>query len=697
MHPERKGPGHSGPFKNAFADRALLVYATGGDEAENAWAFEKARFDAETFKYRGNGAFEVVSDAVFLGAKQGSTLADGSRNVILYGNSATNRAWGAVLEGGDVSLDRAGVRLGREQEVGDLGLLAVRPRKGGDGALVGIVGGTTVAGCRTTDRMPYFVSGVAYPDYTVLAADVYSEGIDGVVSAGYFRGDWSLGGESAAGVEAAGRTTPAAPGALELVDHIRGTSGGAEIVAFDPVHHKLFATHERGLDVYEVSDEGRLTAAGTIDCTAFVPGLSSASSVAIDPAGRGFGAVTLIPGEKDTIPGVLALFETETAKVIATFAVGFNPDMVCFSPDGGRVLVADEGEPGEVDPAGAISVLDLSGVRRPRDAARLGADRLTTIDLSPEHLGEGVGFAGLRIAPERKLTPWLDLEPEYIAPDLEGAWVTLQENNGIARFDFASGLWSRIVPLGKLTQVIDASDRDGGVHIDKAVACLPMPDSIAAYSVGGRQFLVMANEGDSREGDEVRFAEAKLDPVLLATMLARGGDPRAESAMGRLHISVRDGDTDGDGDIDVPTTLGARSFSILDAETGERVYDSGSGLEVLTAAIAPGRFNSNGDAGTFDQRSDDRGPEPEGVAVARLGDRQFAFIGLERTGGVVMFDVTTPASAKFVDYAPPGDSADAGVGPEGLAVLKMGDATFLAVACEVSGSIEIYRVNPDRR
>jgi len=187
----RKGPHRSGPFKHAFANRAVLVYATGGDDAEDAWALAKARFDAETFKYRGNGAFLVVSDAEF--QLSSTELGDPSRNVILYGNADTNLAWDIVLGGdGTLRIGRDGVALGGRSLTGDLGVLAIRPRAGSDSGAVGIVGGTTLGGCRATDRLPYFVSGVAYPDYTVVTPEVYESGIDAVTEAGYFDGAWRV-------------------------------------------------------------------------------------------------------------------------------------------------------------------------------------------------------------------------------------------------------------------------------------------------------------------------------------------------------------------------------------------------------------------------------------------------------------------------------------------------------------------------
>lgn len=188
--PARKSPRRAGPFKNAFDNNAVLVYATGGDNAEDAWALARARLDAETFKYRGNGAFVVASDAELLAAKDGP-LADPDRNVILYGNADTNLAWGAVLDGDTIRVDRRGVTLrGKTRDDADMGVLAVRPRRGSDSASVGIVGGTSLSGCRATDRLPYFVSGVAYPDYTIVTPAIYEQGIDAVLDAGFFDGAW---------------------------------------------------------------------------------------------------------------------------------------------------------------------------------------------------------------------------------------------------------------------------------------------------------------------------------------------------------------------------------------------------------------------------------------------------------------------------------------------------------------------------
>ncbi len=188
--PDLKGPHRYGSFKDAFRNRFLLVYGTQGNVAENAWARDKARFDAETFWYRGNASVDVIADVDFDRAETPD------RNVILYGNRKTNGAWPMLIpDGGPVQVDRGELRIGDRTERSEaLGIIFVRPRPGSDVASVGAVGGTGVIGMRLTDRLPYFVSGVGYPDLLVLTPEVLSEGPAGVMAAGYFGLDWSVDG-----------------------------------------------------------------------------------------------------------------------------------------------------------------------------------------------------------------------------------------------------------------------------------------------------------------------------------------------------------------------------------------------------------------------------------------------------------------------------------------------------------------------
>ncbi len=182
-----KGPHRYGPFKAAFRDRMIFVYGTKGTTEENAWAFNKARFDAESFWYRGNGSVDLVPDTTF------DAQVEKDRGVILYGNADSNGAWPALLSESPVQVRRGEIRVGERQVAGsDLACLFLRPRPGSDRACVGVVTGTGVAGMKLTDRLPYFLAGVAYPDFTILGPDMLTKGTEGIRAAGFFGLDWSV-------------------------------------------------------------------------------------------------------------------------------------------------------------------------------------------------------------------------------------------------------------------------------------------------------------------------------------------------------------------------------------------------------------------------------------------------------------------------------------------------------------------------
>lgn len=190
---QRKGPHRAGPFKDVFDRRFVLVYGTRGSAVENAWALAKARYDAETWWYRGNGAADVVADFVF------DADAERDRNVVLYGNADTNAAFAALLADSPVSVRRGEVRIGERTLTGDdLALLLVRPRPTSDVALVGVVAGSGAVGERLTERLAYFMSGVHYPDFLVLTPRALTEGVAGVQAAGFFDNDWRISAEAMA-------------------------------------------------------------------------------------------------------------------------------------------------------------------------------------------------------------------------------------------------------------------------------------------------------------------------------------------------------------------------------------------------------------------------------------------------------------------------------------------------------------------
>ncbi len=189
--PSRKGPHRTGPFKEAFRHRFVLVFGTRGTPEENAWGLARARFDAETFWYNGNGSVDVVADAAFLDPGRSDEFRD--RDVILYGHAEGNVAWPVLLGESPVQVRRGQVRIGGRMVSGDgLACLFCRPRPGSDRASVGVVAGSGPAGLRLTEHLPYFVSGVNYPDCLLLDAGAVSQGTFRPIAAGFFGDDWGV-------------------------------------------------------------------------------------------------------------------------------------------------------------------------------------------------------------------------------------------------------------------------------------------------------------------------------------------------------------------------------------------------------------------------------------------------------------------------------------------------------------------------
>jgi hypothetical protein len=168
-----------------------FIYSTKGNPKENAWSYHKARFDAETFYYRGNGAIDMIPDEEFtLEAYQ-------DRSVILYGNASTSQAWQLLLKESPVQVKRGELKVGdRILRGDDLGIYMVRPRQDSSIASVGVVAGTGEKGFQTVVPNRYFVAGTGYPDLMILSPEMYREGINGVKAAGYFGNDWSVAGGS---------------------------------------------------------------------------------------------------------------------------------------------------------------------------------------------------------------------------------------------------------------------------------------------------------------------------------------------------------------------------------------------------------------------------------------------------------------------------------------------------------------------
>jgi len=192
LDPAHKDANRYGSFKDAFRHNVVFLVATGGTPEENAWSLAKARYDAETFWYRGNGSIEIVRDTDFTPERYSG------RNVIIYGHRDMNSAWSNVLADSPIDTWRGRVRVGERVIDGDdLATLFIRPHPDSDVCSVGVVAGTGMPGLRGTNQAPYFMSGVHYPDWIVLDGSAKLLGVEGVVAAGYFAGDWSLGSDNA--------------------------------------------------------------------------------------------------------------------------------------------------------------------------------------------------------------------------------------------------------------------------------------------------------------------------------------------------------------------------------------------------------------------------------------------------------------------------------------------------------------------
>lgn len=590
--------------------------------------------------------------------------------------------------------------------------------------------------------------------------------------------------------------TPASLTLAKVGGYSTGQYGvsAAEIPAFDADSKRLFVVNAQlgAVNVLNLTDPANPTMIGNLDATAVLPG-AEINSVAVF---NGMVAVAIQAPIK-TDPGRMALYRASDLSLISSVTIGSQPDMITFTLDGKTVLTANEGEPSDdyqTDPEGSISVIDVSTPASPV-VRTAGFGAFTGQEAALR--AKGVRIYGPGASASQ------DFEPEYIAVSADGktAWVTLQENNALAKVNIATATVTDILPLGykdygAVGNELDVSDKDKAINIKTwpGVYGMFQPDSIAAYTVDGKTYLVTANEGDARAwgefnplywGDKasttpgdaskgfveefrVKYlvnssgwagrefndlppqlkslaAGGLLNPTTFGYCGAIAGDPKGcldDAQLGRLNISWTMGyQTNADGSpkkftaagvadpagdrlmYDKLYSYGARSFSIW-AEDGALVWDSGAEIEKFLASndckLGTTRtipcadfFNSGHNEGNAkDSRSDAKGPEPEGVAVGAIGSKTFAFIGLERMSGVLVYDITNPSAPTRVDYlntrdewlSDPKTEAAASrlavigdLGPEGLVFIPAAKSPngkpLLVVGNEVSGSTAVLQLN----
>lgn len=467
---------------------------------------------------------------------------------------------------------------------------------------------------------------------------------------------------------------------------INGADKSLEIIALEDVVNKNTAAKKLVINMAEKLNDDSFT-------------YGDITSVAINV--RKDLVAVAVQHENYDEAGRVVLLDYE-GNIVKVFEVGVQPDMVTFSPDGRYIITADEGEPrngygeGIVDPQGSVTVIDIA---KGAEAAALQVITFEDFNGIRESLvSEGVLLKSGAMPSE-------DLEPEYItiSEDSKKAYITLQEANAIATLDLASGKIEGIKGLGfkdhsKEENAIDMI-KDKKAQLTTAPTLgIYMPDAISSYTSDGKTYLVTANEGDSRDYDSYSNESKKyfkLDEAGEVVLTSKKDD--AGKKVDTLDASTVEGLKD-----DKTYLFGGRSFSIWDAETMTQVFDSGSDFESIVAKVLPNYFNCSNDDTDLDSRSGKKGPEAEGIKVGKIGDKNYAFILLERVSGVMVYDITDPTAPQFESYINTRDFSEpikgdvAGEGIDFVSAEKSPTGKPLVlVGNEVSGTVSVYEAQVD--
>ncbi|MER2170524.1 MAG: choice-of-anchor I family protein [Psychrobacillus psychrodurans] len=480
---------------------------------------------------------------------------------------------------------------------------------------------------------------------------------------------------------------------------------GTEILAYDVATNKGFVTNGAvgGFDILNFAD----VKSGTfkqLDSTKRVvvedygiPGVKNITSIASHPTED---LIAIAAYAEKTDPGYI-IFATKDGKYVKHVEVGALPDMVTFTPNGKKAIVANEGEPNKdttIDPKGSISVIDV---------ATLTA---TTLNFTETMLDEKVrtSYKGASILEQ--------LEPEYVtvSDDSKTAYVTLQENNAIATVDLETNTILHVRGLGVIDHSVEGFEMDANKDDKKAdiikqpILTFHMPDAIDTFTVAGKTYIITPNEGDSRDyADDGGYSEvSELADLALPIALTEAnykGFTQAEldafdlSTLDGYKVTTENGLNKASTAYEAIYGYGGRSFSIFDAVTMEQVYDSGSEFEKIIAEKTPKYFNTNSDDIKVDNRSDDKGPEPETAVVGEIDGTTYGFIALERYSGIMVYDLTDINAPKFVTLISSRDftaKVAGDVSPEGLQFIPASESptgkALLAATHEVSGTIAVY-------
>ncbi|TGE16378.1 choice-of-anchor I family protein [Hymenobacter elongatus] len=494
-----------------------------------------------------------------------------------------------------------------------------------------------------------------------------------------------------------------------LGSYQNGAAGtnSAEITAHDPTTQRLYVANSIGgkLDILSLTGNGTLTPVASINILPY----GNINSVAVRNGIVACAIENTAPQQNGSV-----VFFDQNGAFLKQVTVGALPDMITFSPDGRLLIAANEGEPTTdyaLDPEGTVSIIDFAG-----GVAGLTQASVTTVGftvyngLAPQLRADGIRiYGGTATTPS---TVAQDLEPEYVAvaADSRTAYITLQENNAIATLDLTTKQFTSLRSVGfqdhrQPGTALDASDQTPDVLLANwPIRGLRLPDAPATFDVGGQRYLLTANEGDAREysalTEAVRLGDAAYP--LDATAFPQAALLKNRQVLGRLNVTNKLGDTDGDGDFDQIYAFGGRSFSILNATTGALVHDSGDLLERVTSTDATfgAIFNASNTTGNpaRKNRSDDKGPEPEGITTGIIRDTVYAFVALERIGGLAVFDVNNPAQPRLVQYVNNRSitSGTGDQGPEGIVFVSAVNSPtrqpLIILANEVSSTVAVYGI-----
>ncbi|WP_339685210.1 choice-of-anchor I family protein [Gimesia maris] len=474
----------------------------------------------------------------------------------------------------------------------------------------------------------------------------------------------------------------------------------AEICAFDTDSKRLFVVDgERvAVDILDITNPSEPQLFKSVD-------LAELGSKPNSITAKGGVIAAALSSDPKQEPG-LVVFLSPAGEVLKTVHVGPEPDMLTISPDGHWLITANEGEATKDytrNPEGSVSLIDLTdGVAAVTDASVVHIDFTAYNDKSK--LPSGVRVFG------KNATPAQDFEPEYIAvsPDSKTAWVSLQEANAFAIIDLETSKLVDLVPLGYKDHSLpenafDASNKDKKIQLRTwPVKGMYQPDAIYSFEVDGTAYVITADEGDHRDFDgfseKARVGDLKLDPK----KFPNAKELQSPKALGRLMVTSSNGDADGDGLYEEIYCFGGRSFSIRSAE-GQLIYNNGNEFERIIANRFPKSFNADHESNDLDDRSDNKGPEPEGLVVGMFEGRPVAFIGMERHSGIMIYDLTNPKQPVFCDYVITRDfdkstkKPEAGdLGPEGLTFIPADVSPtgkpLLAVSYEISGTTALFEV-----